>query len=216
MSFPKKFLKNKLLKIKRKIKRRSRFTAVFSLCFGLSLFFSPFYLRLFNSYVFALNIRNKQINLSSNSDNSPIRITEELISFGEVFGDYPVKIIVPGAKIDLVVKPARVIGGVWEINDNAANFGIGSALPGEKGNSVIFAHAKPNLFSSLKRIKPDDMISIQTKDGNWYAYKAVEKKEVGPDQVEVISQTKDETLTLFTCSGFADSKRLIVTAKLMK
>jgi len=25
--------------------------------------------------------------------------------------------------------------------------------------------------------------------------------------------TPDETLTLYTCSGFADSKRLIVTAK---
>lgn len=38
-------------------------------------------------------------------------------------------------------------------------------------------------------------------------------KEVLPESVEVVAPTTDETLTLYTCTGFADQKRLIVTAK---
>ena len=51
------------------------------------------------------------------------------------------------------------------------------------------------------------------RTSSWYSYEVVDIKEVYPNQTEVIEETDDETLTLYTCSGFADSKRLIVVAK---
>lgn len=131
----------------------------------------------------------------------------------EVLGDYPIKLVIPSVKIDLIVKPSKVINGVWEIHEDSAGYGLGSALPGRKGNSVIFAHARKNFFLPLVKINKNDLISVQTKDGRWYSYVVVEKKEVNSTQVEVIAPTNDKTLTLFTCSGFIDSKRLIVVAK---
>ena len=53
---------------------------------------------------------------------------------------------------------------------------------------------------------------ILTKE-KWYEYEIKEIKEVLPSQTETIAPTKEETLTLYTCSGFSDSKRLIVIAK---
>ncbi|OGM69990.1 hypothetical protein A2975_05285 [Candidatus Woesebacteria bacterium RIFCSPLOWO2_01_FULL_44_14] len=47
----------------------------------------------------------------------------------------------------------------------------------------------------------------------WYEYRVEEINEVYPNQTQVIAPTTDERLTLYTCSGFADTKRLIVVAK---
>ena len=46
-----------------------------------------------------------------------------------------------------------------------------------------------------------------------YTYEVKEIKQVYPKELEVIAATTDETLTLYTCSGFNDTKRLIVIAK---
>ncbi|MEK7550736.1 MAG: sortase [Patescibacteria group bacterium] len=124
----------------------------------------------------------------------------------------PTRIIIPEISIDLIVKRAEIVTGYWQVFIDSAAWGAGSGYPGEPGNQVIFAHAREGLFLPLKSIKKDSKIYILTK-GEWYLYKVVEIKEVYPNQVEVVEPTKDETLTLYTCSDFEDSKRLIVIAK---
>lgn len=124
----------------------------------------------------------------------------------------PQRVIIPSVNIDLEVREARVIRGYWEVFPRVAGFGKGSAYPGEKGNIVIFAHARPGLFFDLPKVSTEDTIYILTPQG-WFRYRIVAKREVLPLQKEVIQATNDEILTLYTCSGFADSKRLIVIAK---
>lgn len=124
----------------------------------------------------------------------------------------PIRIVIADLSIDLPVKEARVIKGYWEVFPDVAGFGLGSAYPDEQGNQVIFAHARPGLFLPLKDTKIGQKIVVFTKD-KWYSYTVSDIKEVNPNQIEVIAPTQDATLTLYTCSGFADSKRLIVTAK---
>jgi len=124
----------------------------------------------------------------------------------------PQRIIIPEAKIDLEVKQAKNVNGYWEVFPDSAGWGEGSGLPGETGNQVIFAHARRGLFASLRDVRVGTRIYVIAKN-NWYLYEAKEVKEVFPNQVEVIAPTSDESLTLYTCSGFADSKRFIVVAK---
>ena len=50
-------------------------------------------------------------------------------------------------------------------------------------------------------------------DSDWYTYEVTEIKEVLPNETEVIAETEDERITLYTCSGFNDSKRIIVIGK---
>lgn len=124
----------------------------------------------------------------------------------------PVRILIPSINIDLPVKEAKIINGYWEVFSDTAGFGLGSAYPEEKGNQVIFAHARAALFGPLKEIKTGANITVMTYS-QWYSYTVTEIKEVLPSQTEVIAPSTEAVLTLYTCTGYADSKRLIVTAK---
>lgn len=122
------------------------------------------------------------------------------------------RIIIPSLSIDLKVEKSEIINGYWEVFEDKAGWGTGSGVSGIDGNQVIFAHARDGLFLPLKDVKEGMVIYILTDEG-WYSYEVKEIKEVFPNETEVIAPTTDETLTLYTCSGFNDSKRLIVVAK---
>lgn len=148
---------------------------------------------------------------ASSFSSEPVKIESGLLK-GKPKGELPLRVIIPSLKIDVAVRPAKIIGGYWEVFEDSAGFGLGSAYPGEVGNTVIFAHTRPGLFQPLKDIKEGTVVYVFTP-GKWFSYKVEKITEVFPNQVEVIAPTPDETLTLYTCSGFADQKRLIVTAK---
>ena len=156
--------------------------------------------------------KNKsETNPSSTFKSEPI-IVEDFNQ--EVYDDakLPKKIIIPSVSIDVEVKKAQIIAGFWEVFSESAGWGMGSGIPGEIGNQVIFAHAREGLFLPLQSIKVGSRIYLLTEE-KWFTYEVHEIKEVYPRQTEVIRPTDEETLTLYTCSGFRDSKRLIVLAK---
>lgn len=143
-------------------------------------------------------------------EKSPIVINSKLLESKP--GDrIPVRILIPNSDIDLFVTPSEIVNGYWELSESTASYGLGSGTPGTKSNTVIFAHAREGLFYNLKNTKKDDTIYVFTKN-SWHRYKVSKITEVYPNQTEVIQPTKEETITFYTCSGFNDEKRLIVTA----
>lgn len=144
------------------------------------------------------------------SDKNPIVINSALYASKETANN-PVRILIPKADIDLPVIDAKIVKGYWELSENTASYGLGSGTPGQKENTVIYAHARKGLFYNLKDVKLDDTIYVFTKD-KWYKYKVNKITAVYPNQTEVIKPTKNEVLTLYTCTGFSDEKRLIVQA----
>lgn len=164
---------------------------------------------------------NKTVVVTSSADvdasfaQEPVKVDKSLLSTKEskeISKNPPIRILIPALQIDLPVKEAKVVNGYWEVFKDRAAFGLGSAYPDEVGNQVIFAHAREGLFLPLRKAKIGQNIMVLTKD-KWYSYKIREIKEVLPNQTEVIAPTKEAILTLYTCSGFSDSKRLIVTAE---
>ncbi len=147
----------------------------------------------------------------ASAQSNPIKIKSELLSKKDT-REVPIRILVPKYKVDLPIIEAKVVNGLWELSETTASHGVGSANPGDKGNIVVFAHARDDLFGPIRYIQKDDEIYLLTKD-KWHKYKVEETKLVDPSEVKVIAPTKKETLTLYTCSGFLDSKRLIVVAK---
>jgi len=105
----------------------------------------------------------------------------------------------------------KIVDGYWELSENTASYGLGSGHPGEKSNTVIFAHAREGLFYNLKDVKTGDIVYVFTKD-KWFRYKVNKITAVYPNQIEVIKPSKNEVLTLYTCTGFYDEQRLIVQA----
>ena len=124
----------------------------------------------------------------------------------------PKKIIIPDLSIDLDIERSKIINGYWQVHEESAGWGEGSGIPGEKGNQVVFAHAREGLFLPIKDIEKGMIVYIFT-ESNWYSYQVIEIKQVYPTQTQVIAPSEHEILTLYTCSGFNDSKRLIVVAE---
>lgn len=127
----------------------------------------------------------------------------------------PIRILISKLSIDLPITPSGIKDGLWEISETNASWGEGTAGAGEMGNLVIFAHAREGLFGNLINIKQKDQILIFTKN-EWFTYEVADIKTVDPNQTEYINPTTDATLTLYTCTGFFDTKRLLVIAKLIK
>ena len=183
--------------------------------FGIVIAFFPFVYQKSSKFIPSKNTVKQEartVNVTPIVINQgPIKIDPALLSTKEPL-EPPGRIIIPSQRINLSVVEANVVNGYWEISETTASHGVGSANPGEIGNTVIFAHAREGLFLPLKDVKENDEIIVLTKE-RWYRYEVKEIKDVDPNQTEVIAPTTDETLTLYTCSGFLDNKRRIVLAK---
>lgn len=150
------------------------------------------------------------VQLSTSFTQEPVKIDSRLITGPS--SNTPERIIIPQTKIDIPISVSPIINGYWKVYEDRAGYGIGSGIPGESGNVVIFAHAREGLFLPLKEIKTGDLVYLLTS-GSYLSYKVKNIKEVLPNQTEVISPTLNQTLTLYTCSGFLDKERLIVIAE---
>jgi LPXTG-site transpeptidase (sortase) family protein len=198
------------------IRKPGKALAFFLIFAGLLLITFPVTFKLYNSRPriiqdSALPVSVPPIVIASGSAQlSPIRIDQLLLGAIEPLQP-PLRIVIPKYNVDLPVVEANVVNGYWETSQTTASHGVGSANPGQIGNIVIFAHARENLFGPIRNIKNDSVIYVLTKD-RWHRYRVIKTDLVTEDKVEVIKPTKEEMLTLFTCSGFMDSKRLIVTA----
>lgn len=97
----------------------------------------------------------------------------------------------------------------------------GTALPGEKGTIYLFAHSfgtpweitwYNTIFLRLNELQKGDGIEI-TENGKKYLYKVREKKEVWPNEVNYLLDTKKTQLILQTCTPVGTSlKRLLIFA----
>lgn len=173
-------------------------------------------------YYSGTNVRsNTDSSLNTGDNRNTVSFSQEPVKIDKSFlqskstntsSKPPLRIIIPDLGMDIPVKEAKVKNGYWEVFEDTAGFGLNSSYPQESGNQVIFAHARKGLFLPLKSARIGQKVYITTKD-QWYSYEIKEIKDVLPEQVEVIAPTTETILTLYTCTGFSDRKRLIVIAK---
>lgn len=78
----------------------------------------------------------------------------------------------------------------------------GSAIPGERGNTYVYAHARPGMFLTLWEARVGDEVIVTTPDGRTLTYAVSEvRPRVAPTDVSVAQPTPDERLTLQTSTG---------------
>jgi len=127
----------------------------------------------------------------------------------------------------LKIKGATVAIGGEDLSQHLIQY-PGTALPGKRGNSVIFGHSilpifyNPknyiSIFSMLPTLKTGDEIDVNY-DGISYTYRVEQMFEVLPTDIQVLDQdSSDSFLTLVTCVPPGDPgnpKRLIVRARVV-
>lgn len=127
----------------------------------------------------------------------------------------------------LKIEAATVAIGGEDLSKSLIQY-PGTALPGKRGNAVIFGHSilpifnNPknyiSIFTMLPSLKVGDMVYI-SYDGISYTYKVEEMFEVLPTDLQVLDQdSTDSFITLVTCippGDPRDPKRLVVRARVV-
>lgn len=115
-------------------------------------------------------------------------------------------------EINLAIIPATKNKNRWEMTDKGVSYLSSSPLPGDLGNSIMYGHNWVSILGKLGQIKIGDKIIVTMSDGSEREFVVTIIKNVTPDETSVLDQTEDKRITLYTCFGFLDSKRLVVVA----
>lgn len=149
--------------------------------------------------------------------NNPNRISFAKDEVGlvnvETHKKLPVRITIPSLEIDLPVIESEIKDGKWEVTNEGVSYLRTSPVAGEIGNSVLYGHNWTNLLGDLINIRTGETITIHYSDQSSKDFIVALIQEVKPNDVSILNETKDARITLYTCSGFLDSKRFVVVAK---
>lgn len=124
----------------------------------------------------------------------------------------PVRIIIKKQNIDLPIIPSHIINNEWETTSMGASYLASSPIPGQKGNSVIYAHNWASLFGNLVNVAPGDEVQIQYRDNTIRTFIVKYTSTVAPETYSILNPTTDKRITLYTCTGFMDSHRFVAAA----
>ena len=133
------------------------------------------------------------------------------VAFGQV---RPQKVYIPKLARTLYVSDGKIVDNRWIISPNGVSYLTTSVVPGRVGNSVIYGHNTANILGGLWRVNTGDDIYVVMDNGQIYKYQVSERKEIDPSQVDILNESTDARLTIYTCSGFLDSARFVVISQL--
>lgn len=90
----------------------------------------------------------------------------------------------------------------------------GTAIPGERGNTYLYSHARTGMFLTLWEARVGDEVVIVAPDSRALNYVVSEvRPRVAPADISVAQPTPDERLTLQTSTGpNASDPRFVVIA----
>lgn len=125
----------------------------------------------------------------------------------------PTTITIKDLDIYLPIYSTALENDHWQTTSQGVSYLIDSAIPGEKGNSILYGHNWPSLLKNLPQIKPGQEIAITFTDGISKNFAVEYTSVVTPDQTHVLNPTGYSRITIYTCSGFLDRKRFVVVAK---
>ena len=124
----------------------------------------------------------------------------------------PIIINISSVAVHLPIFFSEIKNNQWEVTDNGVSYLKSSVIPGEVGNSIMYGHNWNNILGNLIKVKTGEKIEILFEDGSKKEFIITLIQEVKPHDVSILNNTIDSRITIYTCSGFLDSKRFVVTA----
>ena len=119
---------------------------------------------------------------------------------------------IEGAGISLPIFPVELNNGRWTASTAGVSYLASSAIPGEIGNSILYGHNWPNLLGNLTQVKPGMQVTVGFIAAATQTFTVISTSTVTPDQTHILNPSTDRRLTIYTCTGFLDSKRFVVVA----
>lgn len=189
---------------------------VSKLAVGLGQKFAPYYYSLSSIFlilagtglIFMLSVSSLNLDWRNPYAHKP-----QTVAGTTKISPKPQTLYIPKLSRVLGVSDGEVVGDRWTISQTGVSYLKTTPTPGTKGNSVLYGHNLQNILGDLYLLQKGDSIYVVSGDGNFVKYQVFETKEVTPESVEILNATKDNRLTLYTCSGFLDTARYVVVAK---
>lgn len=122
------------------------------------------------------------------------------------------RVVVSSVGISVPVVMGYIQDDTWSIPKEAAAHLNTSALPGAKGNTVLYGHDTKEVFAKLESVGIGDQVRVELEGGGVAVYVVTEIQEVSPTDISWVLPTESEVLTLFTCTGLFDQRRLVIRA----
>lgn len=114
--------------------------------------------------------------------------------------------------VDSDIEDEALVHNEWAISPTKSSYLVQSARPGEKGNVIIYGHNKREILGNIRALKGSEIITLTLENGVQRKYAIAKLIEVDPFDTTYLKPTTTEVLTMYTCSGFLDSRRFIVRA----
>lgn len=129
------------------------------------------------------------------------------------YSNNPVKVFIPSISLALPIQQTKILNGKWEVFENGVSHLTTSADPGSYGNIILYGHNTAHNLGNLKNVKIGEPITLVDKKGEVFTYKVYSIKTVNADDLPYLNEFDSETITIYTCTGFADLQRLLVKAE---
>jgi LPXTG-site transpeptidase (sortase) family protein len=126
----------------------------------------------------------------------------------------PAGLIIDRVDIWVPLIPSTIQSGQWETTAKGVSYAKNYTIPGQKGNAILYGHNWSNILGNLYKVKPGDEIQIVYTNSVKKVFEVQTTQEVSPTDVSILNNTEDARITLYTCSGFLDTKRFVVVATL--
>lgn len=123
----------------------------------------------------------------------------------------PKKIII-GEAVNIPLDEAQLVGQKWTVSPVNGTYLLNSARLGQVGNMIIYGHNLKSIFGNLKMVETGDRVTLTDELGKDWTYRVVKTVVINPADSSWLQDTDIPMLTIYTCAGFMDSKRLIVRA----
>lgn len=138
---------------------------------------------------------------------------QNLESVSIVEKSIPSKISINSLSLSLPVEPTKIKSGYWPTSQTGVSFLVDSGNLGGVGNLIFYGHNWKNLLGSLHKVKVGEDIVLQGQNGQDFHYSVTFIATVDANDVSILANSPDERITLYTCTGLLDQKRLVVVAK---
>ncbi len=121
----------------------------------------------------------------------------------------PTHITISSQEISTPITPAYITSGQWETSDTSISLLSNPETINTSAGAILYGHNWNSLFGKLDETNIGDKVELIFSDSSKKTYYIQTKTVVHPRDVAAL---KEGDLILYTCTGFLDSKRLIVWA----
>lgn len=125
----------------------------------------------------------------------------------------PINISIPSLSLQLPIEPVLLKDSTWPTSQTGVSFLENSGKVGSTGNLIFYGHNWRNLLGNLHKVKVGENIVLHGQNGQNFQYSISYIATVEANDISILADTSDERITLYTCTGFLDQKRLVVVAK---